>query len=328
MPQDLALAGPVNYGWVIVKWRMGPREEACEEDTQDRRHGEQGDPCEMPNDEFERVPSRSRRMLRSVSKTLSVASTTLIGVEVDALDQSQCLHYSHCQVMIDGKVHAATREIRWDKEARTHAFQVSVEVGQVGQDRTSRTVAVRVQDARKNVWTEWSEALAVDLTSVSPVKNKRHRKPRKTLNPELPSDFYRNKLKGVRWKRKEGTDNLFTFPAGNANIARSQSAPGTRSHGHLPKDALGKSLAMQTVQSFIHTSNPTVYFCLLCAVAAVDLTHSRFCLNAGMYKQPKFISWRSSKVQPLPIPECEPNVECDHHNDQGKPRHKRFYERL
>ena len=210
----------------------------------------------MHNDEFERVPSRSRRMLRSVSKTLSVASTTLIGIEVDTHDQLECRQYSHCQVMIDGKVHGATREIRWDKEARAHAFQVSVEVGRVGQDRTSRTVAVRVQDVRKNVWTEWSEALAVDLTSVSTVKNKRPRKPCKTLNPELPSDFYRNKLKGVRWKKKEGNSNLVpvsAFPAGNTNISRSQSAPGTRSHGHLPKDVLGKSLAMLTVQYYFYT---------------------------------------------------------------------------
>jgi len=325
VPQDLVAVGAVNYGWVIVKWSMGPPPDVDRPPQLDDRAesqagvaAENGQPTEsgkvssdelarvpsdefarLPSDEFARLPSKSRKFLRSVSKTLSVASTTLIGIEVDAHERPR---YTRCQVMLDGTPHGASREIRWDKEKRMHVFSVSVEVGQASHRRKDRSVAVRVLDTCTNDWTAWSESLAVDLNGAPANKETRPPKPKKLLHPDLPMDFYRSKL---RWRKTVGAN-----PAANdVQIARSRSAPDDIAHGrHFTKDSLGK----------ISTAAPSnsippfgANFSMRCLTIAPKST-SDF-LRAGAYN-PKFITWRSSKIQPLSIPECEPELERDIQN--------------
>jgi hypothetical protein len=121
-----------------------------------------------------------------------------------------------------GKAKVVTKPIPWDEEKCSHTFAVSVEVGSAG----AHDIAVRVNDSRRKSWTPWSENFKVDLDSAEAQTEKRPRR-KKVLNPNLPADFYRSKLK-VFQTRKKGDASAFG-PSGfwkvHGGIGRSQSVP-------------------------------------------------------------------------------------------------------
>lgn len=145
-----------------------------------------------------------------------------------------------------GNMAVSKRAIRWDKETQTHTFTVSVDVGhRLG----TRTMAVRVLDSAKREWTEWSSALNVEVVAherANLTKDKpAHR--RKILNPNLPANFFRGKLKELKERKLVG-GSIFKFPrslsadshAGYPQHPTTQeSAAAVYPKHHSKKDVLG-----------------------------------------------------------------------------------------
>jgi len=66
------------------------------------------------DEEFGRTPSLARRMRRGISRTLSVASSALVG-----LIEVEDLRFTHCGVMVDGM----STHVRVPQRARGGEFQ-------------------------------------------------------------------------------------------------------------------------------------------------------------------------------------------------------------
>jgi len=98
----------VSDGWVTLRWAM---QESGKEDLRPST------PL-VGDEEFGRTPSLARRMRRGVSRTLSVASTTLVGRQ-SGLIEVEDLRFTHCGVMVDGM----STQVRVPQSARGGEFQ-------------------------------------------------------------------------------------------------------------------------------------------------------------------------------------------------------------
>ena len=201
VPQDLVAIG-VADGWVKAGWRMGPplgqRHEAC------GSLDEVDAPWHLPmsSDETGELTSSGSAKQSSLvergrvaSKTLSVASTRLVGIDLDETRQ----RWTKVGVMVDGKPSGTKqRNLHWDSVAQQHDFTVSIDVGSPGEHE----ISVRTYDSWTKTWSDWSEGLRVDAVRKEADKAKKKRGVRKPINPNLPADHYQEKLQELLLKKK------------------------------------------------------------------------------------------------------------------------------
>jgi len=147
-----------------------------------------------------RWPKASSLMERgkSVSKTLSIASTRLIGIDFDH-GSDEFYRFTKCSVMVNGKELDQHRPILWNKETKQHHFATTVDLA----TRGNHELAVRVWDNSIKTWSAWSAILKVDSSyKSSPVKSTLKMKKRSPIDPRLPPDFYKEKLAEVRMRKQ------------------------------------------------------------------------------------------------------------------------------
>jgi len=218
-PCHLRVLGAAQ-GLVTVEWSMEDPSNDAQGDG-DAQTGMEPDHSEGSEDrEQERagtentVRSKTRKLIRKVSKTLSVASTQ--SGEGAAARRPR---YTHCQVKIDGRETAIMRRypILWHEGTLSHRFSVCVEVG-----KGDHTVAVRVlrlatsserasckeAQGSGSSWSKWSDSLQVNAETPKPHrKSTSQSRPSSSssgsrrLHPHLPADFYRQKMKDMRAKK-------------------------------------------------------------------------------------------------------------------------------
>jgi hypothetical protein len=94
--------------WVVVGWSMVPEAAPTSGDDCDADGGSPRKDLSPEPDNFSRTPSTRQRLMRKLSKTFSVASTSGIGFDFDSSYTSDKPRYTQCQIMIDGRPHKQT----------------------------------------------------------------------------------------------------------------------------------------------------------------------------------------------------------------------------